>query len=228
MTAGSVIGSRYDRNYDKMRTGPRLAVIADGMGDGDGSDVAGTTAVDVFGGLARPDAAALRAAVAEVQRRVIEAGRGLPGLAGCTLTGFVAGDDDAWIVQLGDSRAYRLRDGLLELLTVDHTAAWLGILHGWYAHDSARAKADRYRLHRFAGHPDAPEPDLLTVALRPGDRFLLCTDGVADQVSYARMLAALDAGDVERLLADSLAAGGNDNATAVMIRVQPNPAEPRR
>ena len=60
-------------------------------------------------------------------------------LTGCTLTALVPDGAEAWIVQIGDSRAYRLRGDLLELLTVDHTAAWLGAVNGWYPFDSAEA-----------------------------------------------------------------------------------------
>jgi PPM family protein phosphatase len=229
--AGSVIGTRYHDNYDVLHvdaTRP-LAVVADGMGDGPGSRVAGRTAVDAFvqHTVAAHGPGALRAAVAEVQQAVRAAGRGLPGLTGCTLTAFVGdaagGDSAAWLVQLGDSRAYRLRDGLLELLTVDHTMAWLGLLHGWFTPDSPDGRAARYRLTRYAGHPGAPEPDLLNVGLRPGDLLLLCTDGLADQVSYHRMAQVLQAATnpaaaVQTLLAETLLTG-NDNATAALIRV---------
>jgi PPM family protein phosphatase len=233
---GSVTGERYDANYDVLSLDgvQPLAVVADGMGAGVGSATAGRTAVDVFTGAAGSASgpAALRAAVAEVQDAVRAAGRDLPGLTGCTLTAFVTGPAEiggagaaAWIVQLGDSRAYRLRGGLLELLTVDHTVAWLGVLHGWFAHDSAEAHAARYRLTRYAGHPDRPEPDVLNVTLRPDDVYLLCTDGVADQLSYERLAQVLDghqdpAEAVRALLDGTLAAGGTDNATAVVIRAE--------
>ncbi|GAA2582793.1 protein phosphatase 2C domain-containing protein [Winogradskya consettensis] len=223
-TAGSVTGNRYDDNYDVLHLdgGRVLAVIADGMGDGAGSRAAGRAAADVFVEVTAtthgPDA--LRAAVAEVQLAVREAGRGIAGLTGCTLTAFVGDGSGAWLVQLGDSRAYRLRDGLLELLTVDHTAAWLGLLHGWYAAGSAEAHAAGYQLTRYAGHPGMPEPDLLNVGLRAGDVFLLCTDGVSDQIPYERLAALLSAGTVTELLEETLRAGGKDNATAVIIRVK--------
>jgi serine/threonine protein phosphatase PrpC len=241
--AGSVTGTRYDRNYDVYRIDPAtpFAVVADGMGAGEGSATAGRVAVETLARELRPgerqadgpgartgaDPAALRAAVALVQREVRAAGRPLDELTGCTLTAFVAGPGaSAAIVQLGDSRAYRLRNGLLELLTVDHTVAWLGLLHGWFAHDSREARAARYRLTRYAGHPDEPEPDVLDVSLRAGDVFLLCTDGIADQVSYERITQLLGttpdpAAAVQSLLEDSLAAGGTDNATAVVVRAEP-------
>jgi hypothetical protein len=131
-----------------------------------------------------------------------------------------------WIVQIGDSRAYRLRDGLLELLTVDHTAAWLGAVYGWYPADSPAAAAARYQLTRYVGHPAMPEPDLLNVSLRPGDVYCLCTDGVAEQLDYQRLSGRLGAAGnlletVRSVLADTLVAGGRDNATIAVLRVEP-------
>jgi serine/threonine protein phosphatase PrpC len=230
--AASIVGTRYQDNYDVFHVdGARpLAVLADGMGDGPGSHAAGRAAVDVFvqQAVAPIGPGVLRAAVAEVHRVVRAAGRSLPGLTGCTLTAFVAdpAEDDsaAWLVQLGDSRAYRHRDGLLELLTVDHTLSWLGVLHGRFTLDSAEGRAARYRLTRYAGHPAMPEPDVISVGLRPGDLYLLCTDGVSDQVSYERMTRLLERTTnsvpaVETLLDETLLTG-NDNATAVLIRVE--------
>src|SRR5689334_17853535 len=148
------------------------------MGEGPGSAAAGRTAVDVFVRDVPVGCvpAALRVAVDQAQQEVRRAARTLDELTGCTLTAFVADPNAAaWIVQIGDSRAYRLRDGLLELLTTDHTVAWVGLLHGWFAHDSSDAQMARYRLTRYVGHPQGPEPDVLNVTLRPGDVYLLCS-----------------------------------------------------
>ena len=230
--AGSVVGNRYDDNYDVVHLDPAraLAVVADGMGEGPGSAAAGRTAVDVFVRDVPKGCvpAALRVAVDQAQQEVHRAARTLDELTGCTMTAFVAGAHAAaWIVQIGDSRAYRLRDGFLELLTVDHTVAWLGLLHGWFAADSAEARAARYRLTRYVGHPDDPDPDILNVTLRPSDVYLLCTDGVTDQLSYERLIQLLGgnpdpAGAANFLLEDTLDAGGTDNATAVVIKVEPS------
>jgi serine/threonine protein phosphatase PrpC len=229
---GTEIGRRYHANFDVLHLGdqPPLAVVADGMGDSEGSALASRTAVDVFvaevQAAQRPlTPAAVRDAVAVAQQRVLAAGARIGGLTGCTLTALVPDHTgDAWIAQIGDSRAYRYRGRLLELLTVDHTAAWLGAVYGWYPADSPQAATARYRLHRYMGHPDAPEPDVLNVALRPGDVLGVCTDGLAEQVSYQRLGQVLGSGDrpdemVDRLLADSLAAGGRDNATLAVVRV---------
>lgn len=229
--AGSVVGNRYDDNYDVVHLDPAraLAVVADGMGEGPGSAAAGRTAVDVFVRDVPKGCvpAALRVAVDQAQQEVHRAARTLDELTGCTMTAFVADSHAAaWIVQIGDSRAYRLRDGLLELLTSDHTIAWVGLLHGWFTPDSAEARTARYRLTRYVGHPDSPEPDVLNVSLRPGDVYLLCTDGVADQLSFERLIQLLGtnpdpAAAAHFILADTLEAGGADNATAVVIKVEP-------
>jgi serine/threonine protein phosphatase PrpC len=224
--AGSIVGNRYPDNFDVLHLDPArpLAVVADGMGGGPGSTLAGRTAVDTFvrSVAEAADPGTLRAAAASVQQEVVAAGRTLADLTGCTLTAFVTEPSGAaWLVHLGDSRAYRLRDGLLELLTADHTMAWIGVLNGWYPPDSPQARTDRYRLTRYAGHPDLPEADLLGIALRPGDVLLLCTDGVSDQVGYERLSQLLSsapdpAAAVRSVLAATLPAG-DDNATAVVI-----------
>ncbi|MFF7245451.1 PP2C family protein-serine/threonine phosphatase [Embleya sp. NPDC008237] len=240
--AGTVVGNRYRANFDVLALEPdlRLAAVADGMGDGPGSTAAGRITMSAFTTAIRrastegPGAgpAALRASVAGIQDLVLAEAAGLTGFTGCTLTALLAepdvppGSDEAaaWLVQIGDSRAYRLRAGQLDLLTVDHTEAWLGALYGWYPADSAQAAAARYRLSRYVGHPGRPEPDVLNVSLRPGDVYLLCTDGVAEQVDYRPLGALLAAPEapttiVPRLLAATLEAGGRDNATAIVLCV---------
>ncbi|WP_327141032.1 PP2C family protein-serine/threonine phosphatase [Nocardia sp. NBC_01327] len=230
VAVGSDVGKRYSANFDVtyVRERPLLAVVADGMGDGAGSAAAGRTAVETFVGhvvsAADPGPDLLRAAVAAAQDRVIPIGHELRTLAGCTLTAIVGAPQGFWIVQIGDSRVYRLRDGLLELLTTDHTMAWLGAVHGWYPFDSPEAASARYQLTRYIGHGGAPEPDVLGVTMRPGDRYLMCTDGVSDQIGYNDLRAYLgrDAPPqsvVGELLGACHRAGGSDNATAIVIRV---------
>jgi serine/threonine protein phosphatase PrpC len=229
---GSEVGRRYRANFDvaHLDVDPLLAAVADGMGDSDGSALAARTTVDTFvagiraaRGKIGPET--IRGAVSAAQDQVGEITRHDNGVAGCTLTALFAGDEDAiWIAQIGDSRVYRFRDDLLELLTVDHTMAWLGVAHGLYTVDSPQAKAARYHLTRYVGHAARPEPDVLSVVSAPGDIYLLCSDGVADQVPYPRLREILhlhiDANAmVERLLAAADVAGGQDNATAIVLKV---------
>lgn len=225
--AGSEVGRRYTANFDvwHLSTEPLLAVVADGMGDSPGSALAGRATVDTaVAGLAGEITPALiRTVVGQAQETVTALGRRPDvGLTGCTLTALTGGADGLWIAQLGDSRVYRLRAGLLELLTVDHTMAWLGAVHGWYPHDSPEARSARYHVTRYIGHPHRPAPDVLNVVPAAGDVYLLCTDGVAEQVAYTRIAASLSQEPrraVQELLAAADAAGGRDNATAVVVSV---------
>jgi serine/threonine protein phosphatase PrpC len=224
---GTQIGNRYPENYDVLAVEEGVLAVADGMGAGRGSAFAGRTTVDTFLEVVRAEpvsADLLRRAVATAQERVIEGGRRWPELTGCTLTALVIDDAQAWIAHIGDSRAYRWRRGLLEQLTVDHTEAWLGAVNGWWPHDSAQAKSARYHLLRYMGHSAAPEPDVLNIALHPGDVLCLCTDGIGEEVPYQRLAEVLGSGVepdemVRSLLADALAAGGNDNATLAVVKV---------
>jgi PPM family protein phosphatase len=227
--AGSAIGNRYRANFDAWHLGldPLVAVVADGMGDGEGSAMAGRTTVDIVA-AAEPTVAGIRNAVMSAHDQVGGFGRRIGGLAGCTLTALLQADDGFWLVQIGDSRLYRLRAGLLELLTVDHTMAWLGAVNGWFPFDSPQAASARYQLTRYVGHPGAPAPDVMHIEPLPGDVFLLCTDGVAEQVPYHRVLGVLgdDSGPdamVRDLLAHAEAAGGNDNASAIVVQVSSTP-----
>jgi PPM family protein phosphatase len=223
---GSEVGHRYTANFDVAHLGtePLLAVVADGMGDSPGSALAGRATVDaVVAGLVgaiTPDL--IRTVVARAQEAVAELGRRDDvGLTGCTLTALAGDANGLWIAQLGDSRVYRLRGTLLELLTVDHTMAWLGAVHGWYPFDSPQARSARYQLTRFVGHPEQPAPDVLSVLPAVGDVYLLCTDGVAEQVEYQRIAEILGGRTprqaVKEILDAADAAGGQDNATAVVV-----------
>jgi serine/threonine protein phosphatase PrpC len=229
---GSEVGRRYRANFDvaHLDLEPLLAVVADGMGDSEGSALAGRSTVDTFvegikGARGKIGPETIREAVSAAQDQVGEISRRGVGLAGCTLTALLAGDEDAlWITQIGDSRVYRFRDDLLDLLTVDHTMAWLGVAHGLYALDSPQANAARYHLTRYVGHAARPEPDVLSVVSAPGDIYLLCSDGVADSVPYPRLREILHlhiepSAMVERLLAAADVAGGQDNATAIVLKL---------
>jgi serine/threonine protein phosphatase PrpC len=230
IAAGTDIGHKYAENYDVLYVDPdrSFVMVADGMGAGEGSRTAGqTTASMLVPALRaiediRPES--LRAAVGEAAMAVRAAGARIGELTGCTLAAIVPDGSTAWIVQMGDSRVYRMRDSWLELLTVDHTAAWLGLTHGFLRAGASEAARASYQLYRYMGHPSAPEPDLLAVELRAGDVLLACTDGISDQLSYQQLDRILSrpqsvAELVKALLAGAEAAGGNDNATAAVIRV---------
>jgi PPM family protein phosphatase len=225
IAGGTQLGTKYDENYDVLLAEDTLLAVVDGMGSGDGSRFAGRTTMKMLEHLrnGQPDPDRLRAVAAEAHHAIRD-GWQRPGLAGCTMAVLCVDGDRAWIASLGDSRVYRWRKGLLEQLTIDHTEAWLGAVNGWWDPDSSRAKAARYHLLRFVGHPDAPEPDVHNVTLRPGDVYMLCTDGIADDVSYQTIADVLGSPRtapqmVESLLAAAMDAGGNDNATLAVLQI---------
>lgn len=224
IAAGTQLGNRYTENYDVLLAEENLLVVVDGMGSGEGSRFAGRTTMEVVKGLrgGQPDGDRMRAVVAEAHQAVSEWDR--PELAGCTMAVLHLDGERAWGANIGDSRIYRWRKELLEQLTIDHTEAWLGAVNGWWPHDSQRAKDARYHLLRYVGHPEAPEPDVFTVTLRPGDVYMLCTDGIADDVTYHRIADVLGSRAtpqemVSSLLAAALDAGGNDNATVAVLQI---------
>lgn len=227
---GSAVGNRYTANFDvaHLTERPLLAIVADGMGAGRGSAAAGRTAVDTLVGHlthgTEPSPDMLRRAIEDAHTKCQGIGRELRELTGCTLSALIAAQHHWWLVQIGDSRVYRLRAGLLELLTVDHTMAWLGAVHGWYPFDSEQAASARYQLTRYVGHGNSPEPDVLSLEVRPGDRYLLCTDGVSEQVDYQDLRTFLSWNQppqsaVSAILAACEAAGGHDNASAIVVRI---------
>lgn len=230
LAAGTDLGHKYSENYDVLHVDHDrpFVLVADGMGAGEGSRAAGRTTASVLVPALRAigdvRAEELRAAVGEAAAAVRAAGARIGDLTGCTLAAIVPDGSTAWIVQMGDSRVYRMRDGWLELLTVDHTAAWLGLTHGFLRAGAADTVRASYQLYRYMGHPAAPEPDLLAVELRAGDVLLACTDGISDQLSYQQLNQILSGPGsvddlVKALLAGAEAAGGNDNATAAVLRV---------
>jgi type VI secretion system protein ImpM len=111
----------------------------------------------------------------------------------------------------GDSRAYRLRDGLVSQMTTDHS---------WAAHDPGGA-ADEQAITRAVGAEDTLVPDVVRSDVRPGDRFLLCSDGIARVLDITRLGQTLQIRApltcCGELIAQSIAGGGTDNLTAVVV-----------
>ncbi|EWC63694.1 Protein serine/threonine phosphatase PrpC, regulation of stationary phase [Actinokineospora spheciospongiae] len=223
--AGSRTGRRRRVNHDvaHLGLGPLLAVVADGLGSSPGSAHASRTAVELLIGHAGGGVDGLRAAVVAAHERAATHAAGNTTFAGCALTALAECADGFWVVHLGGSRLYRLRRGLLELLTTDHTMAWLDTVHSPPPFGPPATNPTRRHLTRYVGHFDRPAPDLLRLDVAGGDVLLLCSDGVSGQVPHTRIAEVLGSPGapeamVATLLADAEAAGGEDNATAVVVR----------
>lgn len=132
----------------------------------------------------------------------------------------------AWfIAHVGDSRVYLVRDGAVRPLTRDHTVVWRLYEQGRITRDQLEHHPERHLLTQCIGTPHALRVDLAHGALRPGDLFLICSDGLtgyADERRIHKVLSAPEAetaAQAQTLLDEALAAGGGDNISLVLVRV---------
>jgi PPM family protein phosphatase len=207
------------RNEDAALLGTNVFAVADGVGGNHAGDVAARIATAVLSARAAHATGALqlRAATLDAHRAVARAGAADPALAGMatTLTAMLLCEDRVAVAHVGDSRAYRLRNGRLERMTADHTAAeWLA------ARGRVRVEAWQHTLVRALGGTGGDRPDVGVHDARPGDAWLLCSDGLTDQVPESRLLASFQRApslpDATRaLVALANEAGGRDNVTVV-------------
>jgi protein phosphatase len=145
---------------------------------------------------------------------------------GTTFVGLLVLSRSAVVAHVGDSRLYRLRDGELKLMTRDHSLANHLVDRGFIQPEEAATHPRRNVLTRAVGTHDMVEVDTRILDVRPGDAFLLCSDGLHGELSDEEIAAALSepsrpAGTVDRLLDLALAKGGGDNVTALLVRLDP-------
>lgn len=234
--ASSHIGKIRATNQDSGSVGRHLYVVADGMGGHAGGDVASALAVQH---LARLDRAysSVDEARETLFTNILEAGRELtttveehPELTGMgtTVSAMIRVGSQMVIAHIGDSRIYRLREGVLEQITSDHTFVQRLVDSGRITAEEAAVHPRRSVLMRVLGDVDAePEVDTHVVDTQPGDRWLLCSDGLSGYVSerdIAETLLTID--DVElvchKLITQTLSEGAPDNVTVVVVRVAEN------
>jgi PPM family protein phosphatase len=226
-------GLRRPGNEDAAYVGVRLLLVADGMGGAAYGEVASaiaTHAVTYLDEQISPQGIAhdLPAAVEFAEqrlRRAVEQDPALDGM-GTTMTGLLLLDDVVALVHVGDSRAYRLRDGLLEQVTRDHSVVQLLVELGELTPEQAEQHPQRHVIVKaLRGEGDAVTADVRLLPAEPGDRWLLCSDGVSDVVPeevLARALSTAPAPEaaVDALVDAALAGGGPDNITCVVADVR--------
>jgi PPM family protein phosphatase len=224
------VGRQRNANEDSYFARSPVFVVADGMGGAQAGEVASQTATEVFDdglGAGAPEAA-LERVVQEANQRIHRLAESDPSTAGMgtTLTAAVLKpeEQEVAIAHVGDSRAYRLRSGKLEQLTTDHSLVEELRRKGQLTDEQASDHPQRSIITRALGPEEVVEVDKRTVPARPGDVFLLCSDGLTTMVAeerIARILAgatSLDAG-VRALVDEANRAGGRDNITAIAFRV---------
>ena len=234
--ASSHIGKIRATNQDSGSVGRHLYVVADGMGGHAGGDVASALAVQHLSRLDRAYSS-VDEARETLFTNILEAGRELtstveehPELTGMgtTVSAMIRVGSQMVIAHIGDSRIYRLREGVLEQITSDHTFVQRLVDSGRITPEEAAVHPRRSVLMRVLGDVDAePEVDTHVVDTQPGDRWLLCSDGLSGYVperDIAETLLTID--DVEllchKLITQTLSEGAPDNVTVVVVRVAEN------
>lgn len=227
MGQGSDRGRWREQNEDAARVDAEsaLLVVADGMGGHPCGDVASQVAADTVAQAAGDLRISLGDALAGAHAAVLQAaedGRGSAGM-GTTCVACRLGRDGLEVAWVGDSRAYRLRAGALEALTRDHSEVQLLVDQGALTPEQATRHPGRHMLARAlgVGPLERSEVDDRTLPAAPGDRVLLCSDGLTSELEDGQIeaLVAAHPGDqdaVDALIGAALEAGGRDNITVAM------------
>lgn len=228
------VGRVRDHNEDSVLAGGRIFAVADGMGGHAAGEVASGIAVRSLGELAdatgqgdlRPEdlldrlAAANRSLLESAAANRERAGMGttVAGVAVVTVDG-----TDRWAAfNVGDSRVYRWGGGNLTRVSTDHSEVQELIDAGLISEQEAAVHPLRNVITRSLGTDPAPVPDLWVLPPVSGDRFLICSDGLTNELSDAEIAAVLQREEEPQAVADALVraaleAGGRDNVTVVVL-----------
>lgn len=206
-------------------------LVCDGLGGAAGGEVASALAVDELMRLLkeRPADAVLPRAAEKAIQAVNDAiflrGQRYPKLngMGTTLVALVTGAGHAWMLNVGDSRGYRLRGGRLDQITLDHSLVEEQVRSGRMTPEEALRSPLRNVITRALGTQPTVVPDVFPLEIEPGDLYLLCSDGLTRELSDG-LLESMLALDLtlqqmcERLIAAANNAGGFDNVTCLLVR----------
>ncbi|HET6989550.1 MAG TPA: protein phosphatase 2C domain-containing protein [Kribbella sp.] len=227
----SDVGRVRRNNEDSAYAGPHLLLLADGMGGAAAGEVASSAAVQVIRRLDTTEISgddmieALAGAVHRANERLSELVEEDPEREGMgsTVTALMFDGQRLGLAHLGDSRAYRMRDGQLYQLSHDHTFVQSLVDEGRISRDEAFTHPHRNLILRVLdGRPDS-DPDLEILDVQAGDRLMLCSDGLPDYVSEEVIAASMASGTpdsvVVELITHALEAGSNDNVTCVVADV---------
>jgi serine/threonine protein phosphatase PrpC len=230
-SARSDVGLIREINEDSGYAGPRLLVIADGVGGHAAGEVASSVAVGVLASLDEDSPGGdilerLSTAVRNANSHLRDMVSGDPDLRGMgtTVTALLRAGSRFGLVHVGDSRGYLLRDGQLQQITRDHTFVQSLLDEGRITAEEADHHPQRNLITNALDGREDVELDLSVRETRAGDRYLLCSDGLSGVVSEDTIrdtLAAEASTDVavEKLVELALKGGGPDNITAIVADV---------
>ena len=229
-------GRQRTANEDSYYASAPLFAVADGMGGAQAGEVASKIAADSFAPAERgeqPPEAYLRSIAESANERIHSLAQHDSSRSGMgtTLTAAIVEGDDVALAHVGDSRAYVWREGALRLLTSDHSLVEELRRQGRISDEQAIDHPQRSIITRALGPESEVEVDTLSFSARPGDVFLLCSDGLTTMIKdegIAAVLAESHTLDevVGRLVDEANDAGGRDNITVVAFRVEDAEAAP--
>ncbi|HEY6445670.1 MAG TPA: Stp1/IreP family PP2C-type Ser/Thr phosphatase [Acidobacteriaceae bacterium] len=244
----SDVGCERPANEDSygIEADAGLFVLCDGMGGGAAGEVASSLAVEAFldtmsqaklgtGVDSAEIGEALRAGVADANSVVLQRSRLSSEFRGMGTTlvslwlrkGRVDGRmrRAAWLAHVGDSRCYRMRDGMLEPLTTDHSLVEQQMQMGQMTADEAEHSPIRHVITRAVGVDTELDPEIAIADAESRDVFLLCSDGLTQEVNDARIRELLSGQThletaCRALVAEAKRNGGHDNITCLLVRVE--------
>ncbi len=223
-------GRQRNANEDAYFARAPLFAVADGMGGAQAGEVASRLAAESFEPVERGDEApeAYLRAIARMANarihRLAQTDSSRSGM-GTTLTAAMVEDDEVSFAHVGDSRAYVFRDGELKLLTADHSLVEELRRQGRLTSEQAEDHPQRSIITRALGPDREVEVDTMTYQARPGDVYLLCSDGLTTMIREDRIAAILASARnldkaVSQLVREANEAGGRDNITVVAFHLE--------
>jgi PPM family protein phosphatase len=240
--SASDVGLVRSSNQDQLLVSPGLYAVADGMGGHAAGEVASATAVTAlaaaFGATDHHTAASLESAAKAANRAVWEQARSNRAMfgMGTTLVAIAVvekedGTNGLTVAHIGDSRLYAYRDGVIKQVTVDHSLVQELVDDGQISEAQAAVHPQRHVLTRALGVEPTIEVDIIELAPKHGDRYLLCSDGLPREVSDDQIAAVLSrfsnpAEAARELVAVANLRGGSDNITVVLIDVVASESSP--
>ena len=241
--AATHVGLVRERNEDSMIVLPEIGMwaVADGMG---GHQAGAYASQCVTAALAKLEQAhdveilarAGEARIVEANAKIFDFSRTVAGgVVGATVAALFADDRRIACLWCGDSRIYRLRDGVIEQLTHDHTELQEFIDGGALSREEAENWPGRNVLTRAIGVAETPQLDFVFSDLRANDAFVVCSDGLTTHVGDAEIQSALRGraarAGCDHLLELALSRGGKDNVSVIVVQFKPDatiPAPGRR
>jgi PPM family protein phosphatase len=223
-------GRQRTANEDSYFARAPLFAVADGMGGAQAGEVASRMAAEAFEPAERSGQSPesfLRSIAEDANRQIHSLAQHDASRSGMgtTLTSALVDGDDVAIGHVGDSRAYRLRDGELSLLTSDHSLVEELRRQGRLTDEQAEDHPQRSIITRALGPEPEVEVDTMTYSARPGDVYLICSDGLTTMIREDRVREILVSSSsldeaTDRLVSEANEAGGRDNITVVAFRLE--------